>query len=106
MLDAVIQVANRRVALGLWHDLVIGNCMFGTAGRVWGRFSGIRRSWPLKKHKVLERFLGEGRKRQMDMGRVVLAALREVRPVEVRCGPEGGEQVVHEREMPHLLHGN
>ena len=53
-----------------------------------------------------ERLLGERQQLHPDPGRVCVWRQREVRPLERRASPDGGQQVLDEREVQHLLLGD
>jgi hypothetical protein len=55
---------------------------------------------------VAQRGLAERHQRELDAGRVVASLQREVRPPHARRGTDRGQEVVHEREVQHLLRGD
>jgi hypothetical protein len=57
----------------------------------------------LEEHEVAQRLLAERHQRQVHAGRVVAGGLREVRPGQVRGRTGGGQQVLHQRQVQHLL---
>src|SRR6266571_2653706 len=57
----------------------------------------------LKEHEVAQRLLAERQQGQVHAGRVVAGGLREVRPGQVRGRAGGGQQVLHQRQVQHLL---
>ena len=58
---------------------------------------------PLEEGEVAEGGLTERHQLDPDAGRVGVGAHREVRPGEPRGGPDGRQQVLHERQVEHLL---
>ena len=52
---------------------------------------------------MLERLLPERHEREVHPGRIVVGGRRQVGPAEVRRRADRREQVVHEREVEHLL---
>ena len=60
----------------------------------------------LQEHEVLERGLAERQQRQVHAGRVVGGGMREVRPGQVRGAADGGQQVLHQGQVQHLLGGD
>ena len=60
----------------------------------------------LKEHEVTQRLLAERQQRQVNARRVVAGRLREVGPGQVRRGPDRGQQVLHQRQVQHLLGGD
>ena len=58
---------------------------------------------PLEEGEMAERGLAEGQQLDPDAGRVAVGRHREVRTGKARGGADGGQQVLDERQVEHLL---
>jgi hypothetical protein len=93
--------------LALRHDVAARDGRGEVVG-VDGR-GGVRELHPLRpleEQEVLHGVAVEGAQLQVHAGRVVPRRLRQVRPPEVGRPADGGEQVVDERQVEHLLAGD
>ena len=60
----------------------------------------------LEEHEMAQRLIAERQQGQVHARRVVAGGLREVRPGQVRGRADGGQQVLHQRQVQHLLGGH
>ena len=61
---------------------------------------------PLEEEEVAQRPLTERHEGELHPGRVALGLVRHVRAGDVRRRPHGGEEVVDQRPVQHLLRGD
>ena len=59
-----------------------------------------------QEHEVPQRLLAERQQRQLHPCRVVAGGRGQVRPGQVRRGADGRQQVLHQRQVQHLLRGH
>jgi hypothetical protein len=106
-LDRPVQVPDGLEVLAAGDDLAFGHGRDGAA--VGGhplRVVGVHALRALQEHEVLQRGLTERQQRQVQAGRVVAGWVREVRPGQVRGAADGGQQVLHQGQVQHLLRGD
>ena len=60
----------------------------------------------LKEHEVAQRLVAERDQGQVHARGIVAGGVREVRPGQVRGAADGGQQVLHQRQVQHLLGGH
>ena len=106
-LDGPVQVADRREVLAAGNDVPLVHLRRRPAYR--GEASGVVQVHAfraLQEHEVPQRLLAEWQQCQLDAGRVVRSRSGQVRPDQVRRGANGGQHVLHEGQVQHLLGGD
>ena len=106
-LDGPVQVPHGGEVLAARDDLAVLHGRGGAAERGHpGRVLDVHALRALEEHEMAQRRLAERQQRQVHAGRVVAGGLREVRPGQVGGRADGGQQVLHQRQVQHLLGGH
>ena len=106
-LDRPVQVPHSREILAARDDLAVLHGRRGAAVRDHpGGVLDVHALRAFEVHEVPQRLVAERHQRQVHAGRVVAGGLREVRPGQVRGRADGGQQVLHQRQVQHLLRGH
>jgi hypothetical protein len=107
LFDGPVQVAYGGEVLGARDDLAVLHGGGGAAERGHPvRVGEVHALRALEEHEVPQRRLTERQQGQVHAGRVVGGGLREVPPGQVRGRADGGQQVLHQRQVQHLLGGD
>ena len=110
-LDGPVQVPDRGEVLAARDDVAVLHGWHGRGRSLLERGHArgvldVHALGALEEHEVAQRLLAERQQRQVHARRVVAGGLREVRPGQVRGGADGGQQVLHQRQVQHLLGGH
>ncbi len=106
-LDGPVQMPDGGEVLAARDDVAPGHGGRGAAER--GRAVGVLEVHPLgafEEHEVAQGRLPERDKRQVHAGRVGARGLGKVRPGQVRGRAHGGQHVLHQGQVQHLLGGH
>ena len=105
-LDRSVELADRVELLQMRDDLVSLIVRQGD-GLLDGReplgILDVHPLGPLEEGEMAERGFTEGQQLDPDAGRIAVGRHREVRAGKARCCADGGEQVLDERQVEHLL---
>jgi hypothetical protein len=105
VLDRPVKVSYGREVLRLGHDVGLRDQRNGVVDRRVDclRALQIHALRALEEHEVPQRRLAERHERQIDAGRVVMRRGGQAWAAEVRSRANRRQQVLHQREVQHLL---
>ena len=105
LLDRAVEVTDGREVLGLRDDVALGHQRHRFVnGRVDALSASERHALgALQEHEMPQCLLSERDQRQVHSGRIVVSGSRKVRPAEVGGSADRRQQVVHQRQVEHLL---
>ena len=106
ILDGPVELTDRVELLEVRDDRVVR--VVGQRDRLRDRLEpfgvlDVHAVRPLEEGEVAEGGLAEWHQLDPDAGRVGVGGHREIRPGEARRGPDGGQQVLDQRQVEHLL---
>ncbi len=106
-LDRAVHVPDGREVLPARHDVAGHHVRHRAADRSEPlAVVQVHALGPLEEHEMPQRLLPERQQGQVNSCGIVARRVREVRPGQVRGGANRGQQVLHQRQMQHLLRGD